>query len=89
MTLTGQIDALKAQLADLPTSEVSTFGSRYHHAAVGPRRSDGPRGRAASATEIAERSRDDLSRLVNDPPAVPPASTRRADLFRFEQHERR
>ncbi len=71
MTLTGQIDALKAQVADLPTGDVSTFGTdiatlRSDLDALTARVAELP-----PATEIAV-LRDDVSRLVNDPPASRP-----------------
>ena len=71
VTLAGQIDALDAQLAELPTSEVSTFAAdlttlRSDLDALTARVAELP-----PATEIAT-IKDDLSRIVNDPPPSRP-----------------
>lgn len=71
VTLAGQIDALDAQLADLPTSEVSTFEAdlttlRSDLDALTARVAELP-----PATEIAT-IKDDLSRIVSDPPPSRP-----------------
>jgi outer membrane protein OmpA-like peptidoglycan-associated protein len=70
-TLAGQIDALEVQLADLPTSDASTF-----EAGLATLRSDLDTlaARVAElppATEIAT-LKDDLRRIVSDPPRSRP-----------------